>query len=163
MTRTSWQATAACGCQTEALGEEEKDKTVVKEGMLDLTDDRKSCFQWLYEVLMVEHSVVWSMQSVFGWGFVRGLMDNKVAQLARRRSGWWLKECWRKRDWEWVCGERGEQRGWDRLADARPRDISSSAQCRHPSPDRERLKGVLRCEVVSCHTLICVFIGSRHG
>ena len=116
MTRTSWQATAACGCQTEALGEEEKDKTVVKEGMLDLTDDRKSCFQWLYEVLMVEHSVVWSMQSVFGWGFVRGLMDNKVAQLARRRSGWWLKECWRKRDWEWVCGERGE-RGWDRLAD----------------------------------------------
>jgi hypothetical protein len=91
LTRTSRQATVARGCQREALGEEEKDKTVVKEGMLDLTDDRTSCFQWMYELLMVEHSVVWSMRSEFGWGFVRGLMDDKVAQLARCRSGWWDK------------------------------------------------------------------------
>jgi len=61
--------------------------------MLDLTDDRKSCLQCMYQLLMVEHGVVWSMRSVFGWDFVWGLMDNKVAQLANCRSGLWPKEC----------------------------------------------------------------------
>ncbi len=36
------------------------------------------------------------MWTVFGWGFVQGLMDREVAQLANYRSGLWLKECWRK-------------------------------------------------------------------
>ncbi len=51
----------------------------------------------MYELLIMEHSVMEVVNAVSlgwePWGFVQGLMDREVAQLAGCRSGLCVKEC----------------------------------------------------------------------